>query len=224
MAVYGTILCLGDSLTHGARDEFGRCYPMELSDLLYDLFGQTWICAEEGVNGETSSDILRRSLSVIKRYPEAFEMVLCCGMNDSKDTVATPVDVYRRNVEQIIRIAQVYGKDVILCTVPDLNGFGVPDYTKNSQKRIDEFNKVIESIAKEQNLRLVDLRGMGKECYADGVHFSNLGNKEVAARVAKVIIEKRGFQLPEWDVLRKRALTENPNRRISDKITAQEGA
>ena len=34
MAVYGTILCLGDSLTHGARDEYYRCYPMELSDLL----------------------------------------------------------------------------------------------------------------------------------------------------------------------------------------------
>ena len=44
MAVYGTILCLGDSLTHGARDEYYRCYPMELSDLLGKILARLGLC------------------------------------------------------------------------------------------------------------------------------------------------------------------------------------
>lgn len=197
MAIYGTILCLGDSLTHGARDEYYRCYPMELSDLLGEIFGQDWVCAEEGVNGETSADILRRSLSVVKRYPEAYEMILLCGMNDTKDSVATPPEVYRRNVEGIIRIARVYGKETILCTIPDLRGFGAPDYSQESAKRLKQFNRVVEEIAEERALVLVDLRGMGPECYADGVHLTNVGNREVARRIAVEIIAKRGFDLGE---------------------------
>jgi len=193
MAIYGTIICLGDSLTHGARDEYLRCYPMELSDLLWEKFGQTWICAEEGVNGETSADILRRSLSVVKRYPEAYEMVLLCGMNDTKDAVATPPEVYKKNVEQIIRIAKVHGKETILCTIPDLKGFGVPDYSQKSVERLAQYNAVLEEIAVEQKLWLVDLRGMDESCYADGVHLTNAGNKEVARRIAVALVKKRGF-------------------------------
>ena len=29
------ILCLGDSLTNGARNEFFRDYPLELSNIIY---------------------------------------------------------------------------------------------------------------------------------------------------------------------------------------------
>ena len=32
--IWNEIVCLGDSITFGARDEFGRCYPAELGKLL----------------------------------------------------------------------------------------------------------------------------------------------------------------------------------------------
>ncbi|GAG87503.1 unnamed protein product, partial [marine sediment metagenome] len=43
--IYGFILCLGDSITNGARDEYNRAYPFELSDLMTERFpGQAWVC------------------------------------------------------------------------------------------------------------------------------------------------------------------------------------
>lgn len=199
MAVYGHILCLGDSLTHGARDNYGRCYPMELSDMLWYEYGQKWICIEEGVNGEISSDILRRSISVMRKYPDATEVVLLCGTNDSKDTVNMPPDVFRKNIEGIIRIASTYDKEVLLCTIPDLQGFGAPDYSQDSKGRIYQFNSMIRDIADlNKNVKeLIELKGIPGEYYADGVHFNNDGYKEIARRVMKAIQNKRHFKTKE---------------------------
>ena len=34
--IWNQILCLGDSLTYGARDRYGRSYPAELGKILSD--------------------------------------------------------------------------------------------------------------------------------------------------------------------------------------------
>ena len=31
--IWNEILCIGDSLTYGARDEYGRSYPLELAKI-----------------------------------------------------------------------------------------------------------------------------------------------------------------------------------------------
>jgi len=197
MAVYGTIVCLGDSLTHGARDRYGRCYPFELSDMLWDKFGQRWICADEGVNGDTSTDVLRRSISVMKKYPEAKEVVVLCGTNDSKSTVNMPLNIFRKNIDGIVRVCAVHEKDVLLCNIPDLKGFGAPDYDQSSAMRIDNYNDIIDEVI-HMNPDVVkgrvNLRGIAEEHYADGVHFKNSGYIEMAKRVLHVLEQKRKFR------------------------------
>lgn len=197
MAVYGHIICLGDSLTHGARDGYGRCYPMELSDMLWKAYQQRWICAEEGVNGETSSDVLRRSVSVLRKYPDAQEVILLCGTNDSKDAVNMPVGIFKKNIEGIVRNSAVYEKEVIICTIPDLKGFGAPDYSQESINRVKRYNLVIEDVycANENIKNLVDLRGMDESLYADGIHFKHSGYVEIAQRIFTGIQEKRHFDI-----------------------------
>ena len=37
--IWNEIVCLGDSITYGARDEYGRSYPAELSKILLDKTG-----------------------------------------------------------------------------------------------------------------------------------------------------------------------------------------
>ena len=64
--IWNQILCLGDSLTYGARDRYGRSYPAELGKLLTEKTGEFYICHNYGINGETSSDLLRRSWNIIK--------------------------------------------------------------------------------------------------------------------------------------------------------------
>jgi len=189
--IYGTIICLGDSLTNGARDELYRGYPVELELLLYERYGQNWNCVNAGVNGEISIDIYKRAYNVLKAHPEAAEMVLLCGTNDAKVQVSTPPDRFAEHVEAILRCAMRWGKISYLCTIPDLNGFGAPDFC--SFTMIMQYNEEIVRLAAKWGDRLVDLRGMPPEMYADGVHLNNAGYKEVAKRVASVIAEHREY-------------------------------
>ena len=43
MFVWNEILCLGDSITYGARDEYGRSYPAELGKIICS-FSVTRLC------------------------------------------------------------------------------------------------------------------------------------------------------------------------------------
>ena len=40
MFVWNEVICLGDSITYGARDKYGRSYPVELSKLLTEELEQ----------------------------------------------------------------------------------------------------------------------------------------------------------------------------------------
>ena len=195
LSVYGTIVCLGDSLTHGARDEYGRGFPFELSDLLSEKFVQDWVCADEGVNGDTSSDVLRRAINACKKYSEAHEYVLLVGTNDSKDSVATPAMVYRQNLLGILRIMRVYRKFPYLCTIPLLQGFGAPDYTRHSNVRIRGYNEVLRQLALDDEVPLIELEELEFSAFVDGVHLGNGGNRAVAERIGAVIEETRRFEV-----------------------------
>lgn len=206
-AIYSEIICLGDSLTTGARDQYGRSYPMELEDILSEQTGHTFICHEEAVNGETSSQIRRRAAEAIARHPEAKELVLLAGTNDAKDWHATPPAIYRANITGILRIALINAIDVYLCTIPDLHGHTAQPYPRTAAQRITTYNQVIAALTEtsarqawkspnesrpETAIRgTVELRRLPAECYRDGVHFSNRGNQEVAARIANVVLEAR---------------------------------
>ena len=69
--IWNEIVCLGDSLTYGARDRFGRSYPAELGKILSSETGEFYICHNYGINGETSSDLLRRSWNILKSHAGA---------------------------------------------------------------------------------------------------------------------------------------------------------
>ena len=59
------ILCLGDSLTNGARNEYYRDYTLELNYLIKNKKKADNICINESVNGETSSEILKRAIKIL---------------------------------------------------------------------------------------------------------------------------------------------------------------
>lgn len=191
--VYGFILCIGDSLTYGSRENYGRDYAFYLGKILSEKYGQGWVAIAEGMPGETSSELATRVYKTIKEYPECYEVVFLTGTNDSKDNIITPTKIYRENIEQILRVAKICKKKIYLCTIPDMVGFGCPDYTVRSADRIKEYNKVIESMIRDNGTKLVELRGLGEERYSDGVHLNSKGYEEVARRVAEAIILERHY-------------------------------
>lgn len=187
--IYGSIICLGDSLTEGCRDEMWRGYPIELELLLWRRWMQNWNCINAGIAGETSIDVYKRAYGVLRAYPEAAEMVLLVGTNDAKDQVKTPPEAFIEHVEAILRCADRWEKMTYLCTIPELKGFGAPDFC--SPGLIAKYNTELSMLAERRGVKLIELRGLHKDCYADGVHLNNQGYKMLAIRVAQAIQERR---------------------------------
>jgi len=171
-------------MTFGARSEFGRGYPEELSKLLSDHFKQEWTCLNEGVNGECSIDVLRRAFPLVRdcaSLPGPKWGCLMVGTNDSKNP-DYPIDLYRDNLVQMIRIFRRFHIPLLLGTLPRVKGDCMPCFdTARSNAWIDKANAAIRILAEESHQGVVDFSDM--ESYlVDGVHFAYAGYVEMAKR------------------------------------------
>ena len=180
--IWKEILCIGDSITYGARDEYGRTFTAELSKMLTEETGEVYFCHNHGVCGETSSDLLRRVWPACKSSPDSKIMTILIGTNDTQKNI--PAHIYEDNLRQMINVGRIHGKHVFLLTLPKLHF--TPLYYKNSSN-IDVYNKVLKKLANEMNCELIDLAGI-EEHYVDGVHFKHSGNVEIANRIKNKII------------------------------------
>jgi lysophospholipase L1-like esterase len=183
--IWNEILCLGDSITYGARDEYGRSFPAELAQMLTESTGETYFCHNHGINGETSSDLLRRAWGACCSHKESKMMTLMIGTNDTQQN--TPLYIYENNLRQIITVGKIFKKQIYLLTLPELDF--TPLYLKNS-KKILEYNKIIRKLSKEFETNLIDLSGLESH-YVDGVHFKNSGNIEIAKRIKFAILNSQ---------------------------------
>ena len=183
--IWNEIVCLGDSLTYGARDRYGRSYPAELGKILSSVTGEFYICHNYGINGETSSDLLRRSWHILKSNSAAKICLLMIGTNDTK--LPMPLDIYEDNMRQIIKSIRANGKTPIVATLPDLE---FSPYYMQNRDYILKYNQVILRLSTEMNFLVCRMDNL-KDHLIDGVHFTHEGYKEVAKRWAKTIMSLR---------------------------------
>ena len=179
--IWNEILCLGDSITFGARDEYGRSYPAELGKMLTEKTNEFYYCHNHGISGETSSDLLKRSWNNISSKSNSNIMLLMIGTNDTQKNI--PEHIYEDNLRQIISIAYVHNMYVVVGTLPKL-GF-TPLYIGNTSN-IKKYNKIIHKLSREMNFDVCDMSGL-EDYYVDGVHLTHDGNIELADRFFKSI-------------------------------------
>jgi len=189
--IFNILLCVGDSITYGSRDEKGSSWPFEIESILKKEAGGTWIALNEGKNGETTSNLVRRFYQTVRKYPEAYEICMFEGMNDAKDEISTSPAMYKRNIEHCINCVITQQKKLLLGTIPKQNGLLAPNYSRRTNERINEYNKIIRYLSEKYTIPFVELSDLEKEMYADGIHLSNKGNVETAKRFAKMILEDR---------------------------------
>lgn len=181
--IWNEIICLGDSITFGARDEFDRSYTSELPPILLNITNEHWICHNYGVNGETSSNLLRRAWKNVSSHPQAKIVCLMIGTNDTK--LPMPIEIYKDNLSQIINICKIQGKFILIGTLPPLNLN--PNYRDNLDF-INKYNDIIRELSDIYKIELVDFSGIEKYLI-DGVHFGNEGYKEIAKIWSKSILK-----------------------------------
>jgi len=180
--IWNEIVCLGDSLTYGARDRYGRSYPAELGKIMSETTSEFYICHNYGINGETSSDLLRRSWNILKSHSSAKIALLMIGTNDTK--IPMPIGLYRDNLRQIINSIRANGKTPIVATLPDLE---FSPYYMNNREYVLKYNATIRELSKEMNFLVCEMNGLAP-FLIDGVHFTHEGYKEVAKRWLQTIM------------------------------------
>lgn len=180
--IWKEVVCLGDSLTYGARDEFGRSYPAELARILTDRTGEAWFCHNHGVNGDTSSDVLRRCWRVFASHAAVKLVTLLIGTNDV--AVPMPLEIYRDNLLQIISAARIHGMRVILGQLPPV---GFHPGVLGRQEAIGEYSAEVRRIAGELGLVTCSFEDL-REHLADGLHFRHEGYVRMAEIWAEAIL------------------------------------
>ncbi len=185
--IWNEILCLGDSITYGARDEQGRSFPAELGKILTEYTGEIYYCHNHGICGETSSDLLRRVWNNTRSNSNCKIATLMIGTNDTQIPITE--DVYEDNLRQIISCLQIHGMSVIMCTLPKLEF--TPLYQKNLYY-IGRYNRIIKSLAEENSLKVCDMSGT-EDDYIDGVHYTHTGYRILAERIFDTI-KKEGLK------------------------------
>jgi len=172
--IWNEILCLGDSITTGARDRYHRSYPMELGSILSRKTGEFYFCHDAGICGDSSSHLLRRVWSEVKKYQNSKIAILLIGTNDTQ--LEIPPHIYEDNLRQIISVVLLHGMKLIVSKLPEL-GF-TPLYLKRTDL-IGTYNKVIDGLSKEMNFEVCELVDTEKY-YIDGVHYSHEGYNKLA--------------------------------------------
>ena len=181
--IWNEILCLGDSITYGARDSQGRSFPAELGKILHEKTGEFYYCHNKGICGETSSDLLRRAWSDASAAKNSKIATLLIGTNDTQIPISE--DIYEDNLRQIISILKVHGMNIVLCTLPEL-AF-TPLYIKNKEY-ISKYNKIIFKLSEQYSTSLCKLDNTEKY-YIDGVHYTHKGYKVIASKISNLILK-----------------------------------
>lgn len=175
------ILCFGDSITNGARDEYMRNYPLELNHIINGNKKKS-ICINEGINGETTSGMANRSYKIFEKYANFDMLIFYGGTNDSK--IPMPMDVYEKNINYIINVANFFNLKIFLCTLMPIKSIGLHCYSsKVSNNFIKEYNKLLQKKKKIDLIELINTNKLGTKYLEDGVHLTNKGNIEFAKLV-----------------------------------------
>jgi len=173
--------CIGDSITNGARNEFYRDYVLELNYLFKD---KNIIFLNNSINGETTSEILKRAIKIISEE-NIIGIFFLGGTNDTK--IPIPEKIYEKNIKTLIGICKKKNVSLILGLLPKIYS-GLPSYSqKTGNIFVSKYNKLIKKNAKLNRISVVDLSKLTEDLFIDGIHTSNKGCEKIANLIKKYV-------------------------------------
>ncbi|MBB5031198.1 SGNH/GDSL hydrolase family protein [Prosthecobacter vanneervenii] len=185
------IVCIGDSITGVYYHSGGRrAYPEMLQIALQQLHPQAKLSVHNaGISGDTTTGGLKRlDRDVLSRKPHLVTIMF--GMND---LVGTPVDVFKKNLREMIARCRAAGAEVLLCTQNS-----VVETPQRPCARLAEFTQAIRDVAKDEALPVADCFAAFEAVHAadaaewnlllsDTIHPNMAGHKLFAETLAQAI-------------------------------------
>lgn len=208
-AILKTVLCYGDSNTHGYIAGTGERYPFNIrwTGVLQEVLGGEIRVIEEGLNGRTTvyDDPLRADRNGATFLPLVLEshapidiLVLMLGTNDvlqnqtatvidAAHGVSTLIDLTR---ETCIRLGLTMPQ-IILVSPPLLTRqlkVGEQCGSRNSPKT-DSFSTQYQAIAHKQKCIFVDASKIVSASKIDGIHLESDDHQKLGCEIARIVKE-----------------------------------
>ena len=153
-----TLLCLGDSITFGARSYCA--YPDYAGAALEKALKNHWQVVTYAVNGHTAMDLQRlmtADFANIKQF-DAGVVSLLIGTNDIKKN--TPISDYEIAYRQILLKIKLLapGKRIFMIKIPHFPAGLAYPYTFEMNDTIKIYNQLLEKLATDYKARLVEFQ------------------------------------------------------------------
>lgn len=188
-----TLLCLGDSITFGARSYMG--YPEICGNLLEQKLSKNWNVINHATNGFTTIDLVRSLNPVLTAYKMEHPslITIMIGTNDIKNK--TSIEDFTIAYRQLLVKAKLMSvnSNILLLKIPRFTTQVFYPYHYEMNDTVVTFNAAIDQIAAEFNVRTFAME-FGDDDFFDGVHFNPKGSLSAATQLARFILNDKGFE------------------------------
>jgi lysophospholipase L1-like esterase len=209
-----TILCYGDSNTHGFNPENGERYPIDVrwTGRLQALLGPEYHVIEEGCNGRTTvfedpQEGWKNGMSYLRPCLNSHKpidlVILMLGSNDLKDVfhasaeeiaegAAALVDVIREFTEE----KQGFAPQILLMAPPEI-GEGITSspfrdrFREDAITRSREFPKYYKKVAEEHQCLFLNTAEYIRPSEVDSLHLSPESHAKLAEEVYRILQTSR---------------------------------
>lgn len=189
-----TYIAFGDSITIGARTYLG--YPELVGDKLSGSLNKQWNVINHSASGFKAIDLARyidKHFSTLQQHKSSITSILI-GTNDIKEK--TSVEDFKIALNQIIIKTKFLtaNKNVIIFCIPEFHKGIMYPYSFEMNGTISIFNKAINQLAKDHDLRVLKLNHTEKD-FLDGVHLNQSGIENFSDQISKYILKDKGMDI-----------------------------
>lgn len=190
------IICLGDSITYGVGEVPSRSWSNRLKNHFEDNpFKRTY---NLGVPGDTTVSLKHRidteikSRLMFKEDQDNYLVIISIGINDTKgtnttDNIQVPIDIFKENLKELIDITKKHVKNIVFLSQTPVNEdltMPIQETKYYSNEKIENYNKIIEEINKNNNCYFCDVGNYiksknYKQLLYDGIHPNSKGYDEM---------------------------------------------
>ena len=186
-----TLLCIGDSITIGARSYLG--YPEYAGFELENKLSKHWNVINKSTSGMTTIDICRamdNDFQSLKALAPSIITILS-GTNDAKTNVN--VDDFYIAYSGLITKSRLLSSHILLIRIPMFTKGIMYPYTIEMNDTIKAYNECIEKLARKNSVRVLDIEWQDEWLF-DGVHLNAAGSKAVGLALAEYILRDKGIE------------------------------
>ncbi|WNJ19040.1 SGNH/GDSL hydrolase family protein [Pontibacter sp. G13] len=185
-----TLLCLGDSITIGARSYLG--YPEYCGNFLKNETAKDWNVVNCAVSGYTTIDLVQhidKNWSHLNETkPELISLMI--GTNDLKKNTSFSDFQIAFSLLLIKVKLLVKSRNIILNKIPSLRSGVMLPYNLSMNEMGIQYNNWISEIAKSHGLMLNEMPE-SDDLFFDGVHLNQKGSELWGKHLSQKILELR---------------------------------